>query len=256
MAKYLLIAAVVISLATAGLGFVNHGKLVDAVADRDQKATQLASAQKNLKTAQDAEKKATEAAKVADASKEELSTALAAAKAAADKTAGELTAANTAITAKDAEIAALKSQIAAGPNGIPNPTPGGEDPRIAQLTQEKDELVAALEASKTQLAAVQAKLAQLLAENETRQKGMMKKGLEGRILAVNPAWNFVVLSIGDKQGASNNAEMLIKRSGQYLGKVRITSVEPSTSIADIVANTLPDGVSVQPGDSVIFQGQE
>jgi hypothetical protein len=82
---------------------------------------------------------------------------------------------------------------------------------------------------------------------------MMQEGLEGRVLAVNPAWNFVVLSIGDRQGVVNNAEMLLKRGGQYLGKVRITSVEPSTSIADIVANTLPSGVAVQPGDSVIFQ---
>jgi hypothetical protein len=31
-------------------------------------------------------------------------------------------------------------------------------------------------------------------------------------------------------------------------------VEPSTSIADIVAKSLPSGVAVQPGDSVIYQG--
>ena len=55
--------------------------------------------------------------------------------------------------------------------------------------------------------------------------------LPGTILAVNQAWNFVVLSLGDRQGVVPNAEMLVQRGGQLLGKVRVTSVEPSTSIA-------------------------
>ena len=50
-----------------------------------------------------------------------------------------------------------------------------------------------------------------------------------------------------------NAEMLIKRGNQLVGKVRVTSVEPSTSIADIVANSVPRGLSIQPGDNVIYQ---
>ena len=120
------------------------------------------------------------------------------------------------------------------------------DPRIAELEALVTSLQGKLKANEDALATYKVK-------EEKRSKGMMQEGLEGRVLAVNPAWNFVVLSIGDRQGVVNNAEMLLKRGGQYLGKVRITSVEPSTSIADIVANTLPTGVAVQPGDSVIFQ---
>ena len=81
----------------------------------------------------------------------------------------------------------------------------------------------------------------------------MRNRLEGRILAVNPAWNFVVLSLGDKNGVVNNAELLVKRGTQLIGKVRVTSVEPSTSIADIVANSVPQGASIAPGDDVIYQ---
>ena len=62
-------------------------------------------------------------------------------------------------------------------------------------------------------------------------------------------WGF-----GDRNGVVNNAEMLIKRGSQLIGKVRITSVEPSTSIADIVVNSLRSGLSVQPGDTVIYAG--
>ena len=196
MAKYLLIAAIVISLVTAGLGFMNHGKLVDAVAERDQKATQLTSSQSSLKTAQAAATKATAAIDAADADKVKLASDLSAAQAAATKATGDLDAATKLGAEKDATIADLKQQIAAGPGGIPNPTPGGEDPRIATLTQQVQELTAALESSKTQLSTAQAAVVEYKTKDENREKRLMKKGLEGRILAVNPAWNFVVLSVG------------------------------------------------------------
>ena len=64
----------------------------------------------------------------------------------------------------------------------------------------------------------------------------------------------MVLSIGDRQGAVANAEMILQRGGSQIGKVRITSVEPSTSVADIIPGSLARGVRVQPGDQVIFPG--
>jgi len=65
----------------------------------------------------------------------------------------------------------------------------------------------------------------------------------------------VVLSIGDKQGAVMNASFLVVRNGAPIGKVRITSVEPSSSIADIIPGTISKGVTIQPGDSVIVEGR-
>ncbi len=101
--------------------------------------------------------------------------------------------------------------------------------------------------------ALSAQLGELQRKDEGRRKMQMRQGLSGTILAVNQAWNFVVLSLGDRQGVVPNAEMLIQRDGQYLGKVRVTSVEPSTSIADILVRTVPRGLSVMPGDRVIYQ---
>jgi hypothetical protein len=96
-------------------------------------------------------------------------------------------------------------------------------------------------------------IAELRRKEDGRQKLQMRQGLTGTILAVNQAWNFVVLSLGDRQGVVPNAEMLVQRDGQYLGKIRVTSVEPSTSIADILVRTVPRGLSVMPGDRVIYQ---
>ncbi len=110
------------------------------------------------------------------------------------------------------------------------------------------------------VSSLEQKNSQLRSDNETfekketdRKAQIMRDGLEGQVLAVNSAWNFVVLSIGDNRGVVNNAELLLKRDGRYLGKVRVTSVEPSTAIADIVANSVPAGIAVQPGDRVIYQ---
>jgi hypothetical protein len=48
--------------------------------------------------------------------------------------------------------------------------------------------------------------------------------------------------------------MLIVRDGTFIGKIRISSVEPATAIGDIITSTLARGVQVQPGDIVVYAG--
>ena len=79
-------------------------------------------------------------------------------------------------------------------------------------------------------------------------------GLHGTVLAVNRAYNFVVLNLGRRQGVETNAEMLVLRGGTLIGKIRVSSVEPATAIGEIISSTLPRGVQVQPGDIVIYAG--
>lgn len=79
-------------------------------------------------------------------------------------------------------------------------------------------------------------------------------GIRGTVLAVNEAYNFVVLNLGGRQGLEANAEMLVLRRGTLIGKIRVSSVEPATAIGDIVSTSLARGVQVQPGDIVIYAG--
>ena len=78
--------------------------------------------------------------------------------------------------------------------------------------------------------------------------------VRGTVLAVNQAYNFVVLNLGGRQGLEANTEMLVLRRGALIGKIRVSSVEPATAIGDIVTNSLARGVQVQPGDIVIYAG--
>jgi hypothetical protein len=88
----------------------------------------------------------------------------------------------------------------------------------------------------------------------TRAAAPRTPGVRGTVLAVNQAYNFVVLNLGGRQGIETNSEMLVLRGGSVIGKIRVSSVEPATAIGDIITSSLPRGVQVQPGDIVIYAG--
>ena len=87
-----------------------------------------------------------------------------------------------------------------------------------------------------------------------REAAPRRTGLRGTVLAVNQAYNFVVLNLGARHGVESNAEMLVLRDGALVGKIRISSVEPATAIGDIITNSLARGAQMQPGDNVIYAG--
>jgi hypothetical protein len=92
------------------------------------------------------------------------------------------------------------------------------------------------------------------AQRKRRATTARNPGIRGTILAVNQAYNFVVLNLGGRQGVEANAEMLVLRGGSLIGKIRISSVEPATAIGDIITHSLARGVQVQPGDIAIYAG--
>jgi hypothetical protein len=58
--------------------------------------------------------------------------------------------------------------------------------------------------------------------------------LKAKIVVVDPKWDFVVLNIGDDQGALEDGEMLVSRDGKLVAKVIITSVQKDRCIANVV----------------------
>jgi len=256
MGKVLLYASIAITLAAAAIGFVNKNKLTaakDQFASGQQEAEKKVAAfeqvQKNLKETK-------ESLATVTAEKEQAATQLASIKADAEKNKTQVADLTTQIGTKDTEITKLTADIQAKEAQIKTlsettttaPVAPSADQQV--VVAEKEALIAKLQGD---LEASRAQLADLRKKDSDRMALKMRNGLEGRILAVNQAWNFVVLNLGDRNGVVGNAEMLIKRGNQLVGKVRVTSVEPSTSIADIVASSVPGGINIQPGDNVIYQ---
>lgn len=115
--------------------------------------------------------------------------------------------------------------------------------QFATLDQEKNIL-------KEQLAKIDGDKKKLEDQLTRRSQGKMPPGLTGHIMAVNPDWNFVVIDIGSNDGVVENAPMIVYRDGKLVGKIKITSVEPSIAIADILSEwqqAIP-----QEGDTATF----
>jgi len=62
----------------------------------------------------------------------------------------------------------------------------------------------------------------------------LRPDLVGKIVVVDPKWDFVVLNVGEDQGALQDGEMLVSRDGKLVAKVVIRSVQKDRCIANIV----------------------
>jgi hypothetical protein len=144
---------------------------------------------------------------------------------------------------------------------------------LARVTRERDEAEAELAlwtglgVSREQIQQFQQQLAKLQAENVslvrrnsdldyrlswftgTEKEVKMPAGLTGHVMAVDKKYSFVVLNVGESQGVAKNGKLLVNRGGKLVGKVRVTRVEPNSS----VANILPDWklAEVREGDQVL-----
>jgi len=163
----------------------------------------------------------------------------------------------------ETEIAELRQRIETAESepvasGPPGPGFASAADLLAQLEEAKKQLEAA-EKEKIVLSDKMKVLAELSTPSaesaRPRRAGAGRDpGIRGSVLAVNQAYNFVVLSLGGRQGVEPNSEMLVLRGGSFIGKIRISSVEPATAIGDIITSSLARGVQVQTGDIVIYGG--
>jgi predicted nucleic acid-binding Zn-ribbon protein len=165
------------------------------------------------------------------------------------------------LRANETEIADLRTRIEnAESKPATGPLPATSTAELqAQLDDAKRQLDAA-EREKIllsdKLKITPEKSTQFESEKKQRRPGQAPNspGIRGTVLAVNQAYNFVVLSLGARQGVEANTEMLVLRGGSFIGRIRISSVEPATAIGDIITSTLARGVQVQPGDIVVYVG--
>ena len=83
----------------------------------------------------------------------------------------------------------------------------------------------------------------------TSVKVTLPQNLHGTVTAVDAQFDFVVLDIGESQGAREHGELLVSRGEKLIGKLRILDVKKDHSIANI----LPDWKQeeIQTGDLVI-----
>ena len=261
MGKILIIVSIVLAAASAGVGFVNRSHLLktkeDLAASQQETVTVKTNLEGEIKKLGEADKTISEMTVVKQGLDSDLAkqrtevsaktTQLTEAQSKLTKAEGDLAIANTDILTKAEKITQLEAQVAAAATAVQTPVSTEEDKaRITEL----ETLNTKLDEDNKNLEGKLVALQKAAREKETKQ-GLTR--VTGRVLAVNQAWNFVVLSLGNKSGIESNMEFLVKRGSTLIGKVRTTTVEPATSIADIIPASLARGLSIQPGDDIIYQ---
>jgi vacuolar-type H+-ATPase subunit I/STV1 len=178
-----------------------------------------------------------------------------------DQTKGELDAANTSIETLTKEKTDLTAKLDKTTSQYEEDEQKLEVWRALGLTPDQvRENVANLAKSRKEIAALIGENRILMAKtNEWQDRWnaffpnadpLLPVGLHGKIVAVDPKFNFVVLNIGSDQGAKQLGVMMVDRDGKLLGKVRISSVTKT----ECIANIMPDWKrgNIMEGDEVLY----
>lgn len=244
-----LIIAIVAGLAAAGLGFVKvKEKITATMVERDEEQKQKEAAQKERdatkKTLKKTEEDLTTTKKTLATTVKELETQTARAED-LDKQKTDLT---TQLTSAKGERDTAQQKLAAW--DLIGLSPDQVKATIIDLkkTREQREAFASenkiISRKNTEL---QSKIEDLIGSNRDPE---LPVGLKGQVVAVDPKYDFVVLNIGGNQGVLERGVMLVNRRGKLIAKVRVASVTPDRS----VANVLPESKQgeIMEGDQVIY----
>ena len=228
-----LIVAIAAALFVSGWNIVKvREKITTLISQRDDERgkkvealSNLSKAKTDLTKSQDALKQANQDLADAKSEREKAVATAAAQVKKADELSDKLTKTTQERDQAQTELAAYKA------TGI-TPDQVGKLSRALKESQEAVEIVneekLVLQRALTRL---QARLAKYEGPDPTIR---LRADLRGKILVVDPKWDFVVLNIGQDQGVLENGELLVSREGKLVAKVVVRSVEKNRCIANVV----------------------
>jgi len=263
MARVLLILSIILSLATAGVGYIAKQKVDEVQLDLQKTKRNLRTETATLKKTR--EELATTEADLATTrtSLDDRTAELAKTKTELNDTATKLATATAEVEEKAKLLADVQAQLEGMRVTLGDIKPDEIAAKIAELNSMnvrlQSELNEAKQVQETLNARLQEESQKVVAKEQqvaAYKNVTVRAGTSGRVLAFNPGWNFAVLSIGDKAGLKSGVQMVVMRGTSMIAKVRVTTVEPNTSIADVLPGTIARGTTVQAGDTVIFEGSQ
>ena len=110
--------------------------------------------------------------------------------------------------------------------------------QVGKLGRTLKEAQDMIEAGNQEKAVLQRSVARLQTRLEkyegTNYDIVLRADLKGKILVVDPKWDFVVLNIGEEQGLKQDSELLVSRDGKLVAKVIVRTIEKGRSIANVI----------------------
>lgn len=124
---------------------------------------------------------------------------------------------------------------------------------LASLALSIDEKEASTADLESQKKATEATIDNLREKISWRVNGKSNPNLRTRVRSVYSGLGFVTLAGGDNLGIVKDSQLNVIRGGEVVAKLIVTTVELTTSAADIDPDSLAEGVSVRAGDTVIAE---
>jgi len=199
----------------------------------------------------------TEAKTAADAEAKKQKAAAEAAAQAEQDTQSKLTTATGQVTDLTSQLTAAKSKLDDATNAAAlaktaadkaqsdldalNKVLNGQSP--ADLIAARDKAANDAKAAQDEQKILQDQLQASLAQVDQLKKDInashlgTEPGVSGKVTFVNRTWNFVVLDVGLSNGVVPNGELIVYRGNNFLGKVKVTSVDTNSAVADIMPDT-------------------
>jgi hypothetical protein len=63
---------------------------------------------------------------------------------------------------------------------------------------------------------------------------VLPRSIRGKVIVVDPKWDFVVLDVGKNQGVEATGMLLVSRDSKLVAKVKVTSVQDDRCVANVV----------------------
>ncbi|TLD68609.1 hypothetical protein FEM03_22085 [Phragmitibacter flavus] len=84
-----------------------------------------------------------------------------------------------------------------------------------------------------------------------RQRQILAAPPIGKVTEYQQEYGFVVISANAAMKVETSMTFAIRREQNIIGRIKVTSVDEGSTIADILPNTVPPGITVVVGDDII-----
>jgi len=228
-----LIVAIIAGLAVGGLNFVKvKEKITNLAADRDNEKKMKETAQTELRNTKSelaktsAELKTTKATlEATSAERDKAVSDLAAKTKEADRLSADLAKTRNERNDAQAELAAYKAT---------DLTP----PQIVAINKQYKDLQKSLEGAQDENKVLGQKIVKLQTELDIyinpEKPVYLPASLSGKVLVIDPKWNFVILDVGLDQGIKEHGELLVNRNGKLVAKIVVRSAQKNRCVANVM----------------------
>lgn len=127
---------------------------------------------------------------------------------------------------------------------------------LKKTTQERDTFVAENKILSTTVNRHENEIIKLRGLLGLPAQKLIPPGLAGKVMAVDPKYQFVVLDVGNKHKVKREGEMIVNRDGKLVGKIRIAEVADDHSIANILPKWSSKEMTIMEGDVVIAESNQ